>query len=81
MILPGLAITLLIAPIALVCGLAGHDDGGARRLHDLDARPGADPPPPVAERARSLRVTRVVVFALGLAAGGAGLAGSLATSR
>jgi hypothetical protein len=37
------------------------------------------PPPPVAEPARSLRVARVLVFVIGQAAGGAGLAGSLAT--
>jgi hypothetical protein len=37
------------------------------------------PPPPATDRARPLRITRNVAFAIGLAAGGAGLAGSLAT--
>ncbi len=37
------------------------------------------PPPALVERARSLRLARVLVFLIGLAAGGAGLAGSLAT--
>ena len=36
------------------------------------------PPPPESELAQSLRVARVVAFVIGLAAGNAGLAGSLA---
>jgi hypothetical protein len=78
-ILPGAAITLLITPIAL--GAAWPASTMAALAVYTLAMLGLalTPPPPPAERARPLRVTRLVVFALGLAAGGAGLAGSLAT--
>ncbi|MFJ6195257.1 SCO7613 C-terminal domain-containing membrane protein [Micromonospora sp. NPDC092111] len=78
-VLPGLAVTLLITPIAL--GLAWPQNALAALAVFTISMLGLalTPPPPLAERARSLRVTRVLVFVIGLAAGGAGLAGSLAS--
>ncbi|HYN93239.1 MAG TPA: permease, partial [Pilimelia sp.] len=80
-VLPGAAVTLLITPIAL------HARWPAATLAALAVFTltmlglALAPPPPDTERARPLRGTRQLVFAIGLAAGGAGLAGSLATQR
>ncbi|MEV6633841.1 hypothetical protein AB0M54_24130 [Actinoplanes sp. NPDC051470] len=77
-ILPGLAITLLVAPIGL--DLAWPASTSAALVVFTVAMLGlALTPPPVATRAPLLRATRVAVFVIGLMAGGAGLAGSLAT--
>lgn len=78
-VLPGLAVTLLITPIAL--GMAWPQNALAALAVFTISMLGLalTPPPPLAERARSLRLARVLVFAIGLAAGGAGLAGSLAS--
>jgi hypothetical protein len=79
-ILPGLAITLLIAPIAL--HVAWPASTSAALVVFTIAMLGlALTPPPVATRASLLRGTRDAVFVLGLLAGGAGLAGSLATKQ
>ncbi|MEO3816731.1 zinc ribbon domain-containing protein [Plantactinospora sp. B24E8] len=78
-VLPGAAITLLIAPISLGMGWP-HSTLAALAVFTLAMLGLAlTPPPPDAELARSLRLTRVLVFGIGLAAGGAGLAGALAT--
>ena len=79
-ILPGLAITLLIAPIALDADWPAST-GAALVVFTITMLGLALTPPPVADRAPLLRGTRVVVFVIGLMAGGAGLAGSLATQR
>ncbi|MEV0392714.1 SCO7613 C-terminal domain-containing membrane protein [Polymorphospora rubra] len=78
--LPGIALTLLIAPISL--GLDWPDGTLAGLAVFAIAMLGLalTPPPPDTDRARPVRVARVIVFAIGLAAGGAGLAGSLATA-
>ncbi|MEH0843425.1 permease [Micromonospora sp. CPCC 205711] len=80
-VLPGLAVTLLITPIAL--GRAWPENTLAALSVFTISMLGLalTPPPPLAERARSLRVTRVLVFVIGLAAGSAGLAGGLADRR
>jgi hypothetical protein len=74
-VIPGVAVTLLIAPAALhlpwpvgnTCTLA------VAVLSGLGLALTPPPPDP------ALRVARRVIFVIGLAAGGAGLAGSLAT--
>ncbi|QDY06609.1 permease [Micromonospora sp. HM134] len=78
-VLPGLAVTLLITPIAL--GMAWPQNALAALAVFTISMLGLalTPPPPLAERARSLRLARVLVFVIGLAGGGAGLAGSLAS--
>ncbi|GFJ80708.1 hypothetical protein Phou_048880 [Phytohabitans houttuyneae] len=78
-ILPGVAITLLITPIALDAAWPASTMAALAVFTLAMLGLALTPPPPPAERARALRVTRLVVFALGLAAGGAGMAGSLAT--
>jgi hypothetical protein len=77
-ILPGLAITLLIAPIGLDASWPASTST-ALVVFTITMLGLALTPPPVATRAPLLRATRVVVFVIGLLAGGAGLAGSLAT--
>jgi hypothetical protein len=77
-ILPGLAVTLLIAPIALDATWPASTSA-ALVVFTISMLGLALTPPPVATRASLLRGTRTVVFVLGLLAGGAGLAGSLAT--
>ncbi|SDY72706.1 Predicted membrane protein [Micromonospora pattaloongensis] len=78
-VLPGVAITLLIAPISLG---RGWPDGTMAALAVFTIAMlglALTPPPPDTDRARPARIARVVVFVIGLAAGGAGLVGSLAT--
>ncbi|PWK40868.1 SCO7613 C-terminal domain-containing membrane protein [Actinoplanes xinjiangensis] len=76
-ILPGLALTLLITPIAMNAGFPAAT-GAALVVFTISMLGLALTPPPVAHRAPLLRTTRGIVFAVGLLAGGAGLAGSLA---
>ncbi|MFC4070783.1 SCO7613 C-terminal domain-containing membrane protein [Actinoplanes subglobosus] len=76
-ILPGLALTLLITPIAMHAGFPAAT-GAALVVFTISMLGLALTPPPVAHRAPLLRTTRGVVFVIGLLAGGAGLAGSLA---
>jgi hypothetical protein len=76
-ILPGLAITLLIAPIGLRIGWPATTTA-ALVVFTVSMLGLALTPPPIATRAPLLRATRGVVFVIGLMAGGAGLAGSLA---
>ncbi|MGC4903299.1 SCO7613 C-terminal domain-containing membrane protein [Micromonospora echinospora] len=79
-ILPGAAITLLITPVALGRGWPVTALAALAVFTISMLGLALTPPPALAEPGRSIRVARVLVFALGLAAGGAGLAGSLATS-
>lgn len=78
-VLPGAAITLLIAPISLGLGWPASTLAALAVFTLVMLGLALTTPPSVSERARSLRVTRILVFGIGLAAGGAGLAGSLAT--
>ncbi|MET8082719.1 permease [Micromonospora sp. NPDC005237] len=77
-VLPGAAVTLLIAPIALGSGWPASTLAALSVFTISMLGLALTPPPPLVEPARSLRLARVLVFAIGLAAGGAGLAGSLA---
>jgi hypothetical protein len=78
-VLPGLAVTLLIAPYGLhLPWPAGTTAAlGVYTISMLGVA--LSPPPPPRIVSRALRVTRAIVFGIGLVAGGAGLAGSLAT--
>ncbi|MEU4679406.1 permease [Micromonospora sp. NPDC023737] len=78
-VLPGAAVTLLIAPTALGGGWPANVVAALSVFTISMLGLALTPPPPLVEPARSLRLARVLVFAIGLAAGGAGLAGSLAT--
>jgi hypothetical protein len=78
-VLPGLATTLLIAPIALNLAWPAATLAALCVFTLCMLGVALTPPPPDVDRARPLRVTRRLAFAIGLAAGGAGLAGSLAT--
>lgn len=78
-VLPGVAVTLLITPIALGRGWPLSTLAALTVFTVLLLGLALTPPPAGAERARPVRLARVLVFAIGMAAGGAGLAGSLAT--
>jgi hypothetical protein len=78
-ILPGLAVTLLIAPIALRAPFPTATSA-ALAVFTI-AMLGLALTPPPAGRASMLRTIRNVVFVIGLLAGNAGLAGSLAQQR
>ncbi|GGQ65275.1 SCO7613 C-terminal domain-containing membrane protein [Couchioplanes azureus] len=79
-ILPGLAITLLIAPIALDARWPAST-AAALVVFTIAMLGLALTPPPVATHATLLHTTRTIVFVIGLLGGGAGLAGSLATRQ
>ncbi|GAB1689531.1 SCO7613 C-terminal domain-containing membrane protein [Krasilnikovia sp. M28-CT-15] len=79
-VLPGLAITLLIAPIGLNAAWPASTMA-ALVVFTISMLGLALTPPPVAARRTLLGTTRTIVFVIGLLAGGAGLAGSLATQR
>ncbi|WBC14073.1 permease [Micromonospora sp. WMMA1998] len=78
-VLPGAALTLLITPVALGRGWPVTALAALAVFTISMLGLALTPPPPLVEPARSIRVARVLVFAIGLAAGGAGLCGSLAT--
>jgi hypothetical protein len=80
-ILPGAAITVLIAPISLGLGWPNSTMAALAVFSLAMLGLALTPPPPDAEQARSLRFTRNLVFGIGLAAGGAGLAGALASQE
>jgi hypothetical protein len=75
---PGLALTLLISPTAL--GAPWPSSSGAALLVFTIAMLAValTPPPPAGIRTRVLRLTRILLLAIGLIGGGAGLAGVLA---
>ncbi|GIF19242.1 hypothetical protein BJ973_006287 [Actinoplanes tereljensis] len=76
-ILPGIAITLLITPIALRFPFPAATTA-ALLVFTIAMLGLALTPPPAAARASMLRTVRNIVFVIGLLAGNAGLAGSLA---
>jgi hypothetical protein len=78
-VIPGVAITLLIAPAGLGATWPAGTIAALTVFTISMLGVALSPPPRDTEASRPLRVTRWVVFAIGLAAGGAGLAGSLAT--
>jgi hypothetical protein len=79
-VLPGLAVTLLIAPVALDAAWP-TPTGAGLAVFTISMLGLALTPPPAPDHAALLRATRSVVFGIGLAAGGAGLSGSLADQR
>jgi hypothetical protein len=79
-ILPGIAVTLLIAPVAWSAPYPTATSA-ALVVFTISMLGLALTPPPAAARASLLRTTRTVVFVIGLLAGNAGLAGSLAQQR
>jgi hypothetical protein len=79
-ILPGLAVTLLIAPIAMDVPWPASTTA-ALIVFTISMLGLALTPPPAAARATLLRTTRTIVFVIGLLAGNAGLAGSLADQQ
>ncbi|WP_433374933.1 SCO7613 C-terminal domain-containing membrane protein [Actinoplanes sp. CA-142083] len=76
-ILPGVAITILIAPIALHAPFPAATTAGLV-VFTIVMLGLALTPPPAGGHAGLLRTTRTIVFVVGLLAGNAGLAGSLA---
>lgn len=80
-ILPGAAVTLLITPVALDLAWPASTLAGLTVFTLAMLGLALTPPPALVERARSLRLARILVFGIGLTAGGAGLAGSLATEN
>ncbi|WP_027659298.1 SCO7613 C-terminal domain-containing membrane protein [Salinispora fenicalii] len=80
-ILPGAAVTLLITPVALNLAWPASTLAGLTVFTLAMLGLALTPPPALAERARSLRLARMLVFGIGLTAGSAGLAGSLATEN
>ncbi|GIM89288.1 SCO7613 C-terminal domain-containing membrane protein [Paractinoplanes toevensis] len=79
-ILPGIAITLLITPIALRFPFPAATTA-ALLVFTISMLGLALTPPPAAARASMLRTVRNIVFVIGLLAGNAGLAGSLAQQK
>ncbi len=79
-ILPGLAITILITPIALHASFPTATTA-ALVVFTIAMLGLALTPPPAGRRSSLLGTTRTIVFVIGLLAGNAGLAGSLAEQR
>ncbi|GAA0796265.1 zinc ribbon domain-containing protein [Spirilliplanes yamanashiensis] len=79
-VLPGLAVTLLITPVALNAPWPASTTAGLA-VFTLAMLGLALTPPPVDLHAPMLRFTRTAVFVIGLLAGNAGLAGALAERR
>ncbi|HET8682479.1 MAG TPA: permease, partial [Micromonosporaceae bacterium] len=78
-LLPGVAITLLIAPYGLHLPWPAGTIAALTVFVISMLGVALSPPPPPTDAARPVRITRYLVVTIGLAAGGAGLAGSLAT--
>ncbi|GIF75543.1 SCO7613 C-terminal domain-containing membrane protein [Asanoa siamensis] len=78
-VLPGLAVTILITPVSLGFGWPHSTQAALAVFAICMLGLALTPPPPESELAQSLRSARIAAFVVGLAAGNAGLAGSLAT--
>jgi hypothetical protein len=78
-VLPGLAVTLLITPVALGAAWPASTMACLTVFTISSLGVALTPPPPDTDQTRPVRVARHVVFWIGLMAGGAGLVGSLAT--
>lgn len=78
LVAPGLAVTLLIAPAALRADWPASTVAALAVFAIAMLGVALTPPPPVNPLTRPLRGVRKLVLAIGLAAGGAGLAGALA---
>jgi hypothetical protein len=78
LVAPGLAVTVLIAPAALDAPWPVGTVAALLVFTISMLGVAMTPPPPLRREARPLRAARVLVLAIGLAAGGAGLAGSFA---
>ncbi|GGK14951.1 hypothetical protein GCM10010124_04440 [Pilimelia terevasa] len=78
-VLPGLGLTLLVAPLGLHLAWPATTLAALAVFALLMLGVALLPPPPPVAAAQPVRASRVAAFVLGLAAGGAGLAGSLAT--
>ncbi|GAB2598662.1 hypothetical protein Aab01nite_74770 [Paractinoplanes abujensis] len=79
-IMPGLAITILITPIALHAAYPTATSA-ALVVFTISMLGLALTPPPAGRRSSLLGTVRTIVFVIGLLAGNAGLAGSLAQQR
>jgi hypothetical protein len=78
-VLPGIAVTILITPVSLGFGWPNSIRAALAVFAVAMLGLALTPPPPQSELAQSLRSARIATFAIGLAAGNAGLSGSLAT--
>lgn len=78
LVAPGLAVTLLIAPAALRASWPASTVAALAVFTIAMLGVALSPPPPVNPLTRPLRAVRHLVLVIGLAAGGAGLAGALA---
>lgn len=78
LVAPGLAVTLLIAPAALRADWPASTVTALVVFSMAVLGVALTPPPPVDPLTRPLRAARQLVLGIGLAAGGAGLAGALA---
>ncbi|GIF60631.1 SCO7613 C-terminal domain-containing membrane protein [Asanoa iriomotensis] len=78
-VLPGIAVTILITPVSLGFGWPHSTQAALAVFAVAMLGLALTPPPPESEVAQSLRAARVAAFVIGLAAGNAGLTGSLAT--
>ncbi|MEV4618913.1 permease [Asanoa sp. NPDC049573] len=78
-VLPGIAVTILITPVSLGFGWPNSIRAALAVFAVAMIGLALTPPPPESELAQSLRSARIATFVIGLAAGNAGLSGSLAT--
>ncbi|MEV4533792.1 permease [Asanoa sp. NPDC049518] len=78
-VLPGIAVTILITPVSLGLGWPQTTQAALAVFAVAMLSLALTPPPPESELAQSLRSARIAGFVIGLAAGNAGLSGSLAT--
>ncbi|HEX6970138.1 MAG TPA: permease, partial [Micromonosporaceae bacterium] len=78
-VLPGVALTLLITPVSLDLPWPAGTLAALGVFTVAMLGLALTPPPRRISRTRPIRVNRVLVFGVGLAGGGAGMAGSLAS--
>ncbi|MFV2019829.1 SCO7613 C-terminal domain-containing membrane protein [Micromonospora sp. LOL_023] len=80
-VLPGVAVTLLITPLSFGVGWPASTMAALLVFAVAMVGLALAAPPPDTERHRPLRIARRTLFFIGLAAGGAGLAGALADDQ